>query len=133
VFAFTFTPGYQALSSGSLTPPNPLTCTEGTCYDGAIKYGYPSCNSGYGQRIFGTEIPVGTKTCYKSIRFNLERNSAFSLLIFASLFAVIARGIEYLLSLIYSRKIRWPVLFPLVFGFFPLYYSYVLLVFNEKT
>lgn len=124
VLCFFLTPGAQALLNGELLPPNPLTCDPGTCFDKALKHGYPRCTGGTNQMVRGVLIPQGKFTCYKSIEFNLEMNSAIVFLVFFIFCSTVARIIEYLITLFFEENLRMSILFPLVAEYFPCYYSW---------
>ena len=125
VVGFAVSNGGRALMTGELSRPNPLTCQAGSCWDGAIKYGYSSSTVGTGQLVLGVEIPKEQSTCYKSIYFNLESNSAMALFVFCCFVAFIARAVEYLATLALSKSLRFSVMFPLIGSFVGFYYSFV--------
>ena len=68
-------PGANALYTGLLRAPDPLTCLPGHCWDGADKFGYPLCTSWDQVRgtVRGAKVPKYEKTCYKSMYINFER------------------------------------------------------------
>ena len=74
-------PGANALYTGLLRAPDPLTCLPGHCWDGADKFGYPLCTSWDQVRgtVRGAKVPKYEKTCYKSMYINFEPTAAYAL------------------------------------------------------
>jgi hypothetical protein len=123
VLPFALGGGYRALQDGSLPRPDPLTCTQGSCWDTALKHNFPKCTWGTGQSVLGTIIPEGSNTCYRSITFNLEGNTAVAFLVYFSFGAFVARTVEYFLGLLLHNSFRWSILFPLACHYFGFFYS----------
>jgi hypothetical protein len=116
-------PGAAALVNGQLTPPNPSTCTAGSCWDKADKFGYPECTGSEGLRGLVRGAEVDSATCYKSIYINLEPNAwlAIGVLFFFAWFT--SRVWERVAFAVLSRDVRWMLVASLAFSLPSWYYS----------
>lgn len=117
-------PGARALLDGSLTPPNPLKCEVGTCWDGAHKHGFPKCTGGSNQLVRGVEVPLGAQSCYHAVYFNVEPTTAKVLCLLAAWIVVVGRSAEHLLVIYLEGAMRWGVFAAIAASVFPAFYSF---------
>jgi len=139
--------GASALYSGELTSPNPLTCSSGSCFDKATKFGFAECSGGNGQFVRGHTIPIGSRatsppspreqmqpqrltrhtnapdTCYKTFYMNIEPNSALLLFILFFFGSFFSRVFEHLARLALAGQLRCAAAAGLAACIFPMFYS----------
>lgn len=110
---------------------NPLTCrmpepSENGCWDARMKYRYPKCVKGLGQKVRGVPIPRGTSTCYKTIYYNID-DTLFSIALWAFGFmALLTKMIERIIYLqFWVSQIRTCMLVAFIANIYGFYFSFM--------